>query len=829
MTINWPSLDEVIANPSKYGSFFTRFADRLAGLVRQGRRAEAESDYNLQKSYIYNDIQKANETVYGIMNNGAAADPSHPQYKGAKAQLDYLRKGLVSIFSSSIVSDPIPTLEEIIGKPMKDPQGTQVVDAKGNIISAPTQPLRQTDTDAVNSLQPTNIVSSNLGSGLTLQGLLSDPRIQNDTRMTQWVQGNASLIPKLSSLGYSVTDIVNEAYSWTRKNQSAFPKDMTTTDRAANTSYITNPITQNNPSDTSSDPDPKGSLVKFANSPTVYFVDKEAKTLVPFVSAGAFESYYGENAQEAWDSIEEIEPIDSRISGYVYSKEMVAQDGTMPKIDTSVANIQNRYGKTNSEESNYKAYQTLNGFLNLLKGNATDAGLDVMTLDSILNDSNAIGKYMNALAYGGYTLEDVFKDVKQKQLVKNGDSSLANISVISDSQTRETYANSDAGKSALSNTSLAIPSTIKGLTNTDLLSLNIFQMPDTLFKELVPLLDITSDEFKTAAEEIKTAYYDVLEQQINANTEQSKALADENYNILKENVERTYGIKLENSALDAWDQIQSLDASLSSKGLAGSGIGNETLDKFLRSVRRSDQQTRQTKLDQKSMNEANFYTASASPEQIKALNAEDQAKGLSQDQWRTTKWGLTPSSDVASKLDVNYLMNTYGITQKEAENYRASIIDPNGNYYSTLYGNKMKSLYGNAATGQTGLYQAKKETQQNLLEQKTSEAERQAYYDVTTDPSNTYSNNRPAGAVTDNEYKKAQEISSKINTGTNVNTQNSYTAPAVPAPSAPAVSTQSASGSPDDLVSVKLSDGRIKKMYRSAYEGSYKSQGATLV
>ena len=76
-------------------------------------------------------------------------------------------------------------------------------------------------------------------SNLTLQNLLSDPRVTQDkgvngVTMAQWLQGNASLLPKLASLGYNVQDLINEAYSQTRYNKSAFSGDMTTVNRAQN-------------------------------------------------------------------------------------------------------------------------------------------------------------------------------------------------------------------------------------------------------------------------------------------------------------------------------------------------------------------------------------------------------------------------------------------------------------------------------------------------------------------------------------------------------------------------------------------------------------------
>jgi hypothetical protein len=79
-------------------------------------------------------------------------------------------------------------------------------------------------------------------TNLTISDLLKNPKVQQDkgvngTTMAKWLQGNASLIPKLASLGYTVDDLINEAYAQTRYNRSAFSGDMTTTNRNRNTPY----------------------------------------------------------------------------------------------------------------------------------------------------------------------------------------------------------------------------------------------------------------------------------------------------------------------------------------------------------------------------------------------------------------------------------------------------------------------------------------------------------------------------------------------------------------------------------------------------------------
>jgi len=88
-------------------------------------------------------------------------------------------------------------------------------------------------------------------SSLTLASILNDSRVKadqgvNGTTMTQWLNGNSSLIPQLAAKGYTLDDLVNEAYSQVHNNKSAFSGDMTTTTRANNTpnaNITPNPIT----------------------------------------------------------------------------------------------------------------------------------------------------------------------------------------------------------------------------------------------------------------------------------------------------------------------------------------------------------------------------------------------------------------------------------------------------------------------------------------------------------------------------------------------------------------------------------------------------------
>ena len=86
-------------------------------------------------------------------------------------------------------------------------------------------------------LQTSSVVAP---SKLTIDSLLANVKVQQDlgvngTTIGKWLQGNASLLPKLAQLGYTEQDLINEAYAQTRTNKSAFSGDMTVMPRSQNT------------------------------------------------------------------------------------------------------------------------------------------------------------------------------------------------------------------------------------------------------------------------------------------------------------------------------------------------------------------------------------------------------------------------------------------------------------------------------------------------------------------------------------------------------------------------------------------------------------------
>lgn len=312
-------------------------------------------------------------------------------------------------------------------------------------------------------------------------------------------------------------------------------------------------------------------------------------------------------------------------------------------------------------------------------------------LSTVAADPSIVGFYVNALAYGGYTIGDVVNDMKRRELASQGNTQAQNLKIIDPEVNRTSYQSTAEGQQSVSKASQIIPTfNMQGLLNPDILKYGT-NMPDDLFKTLVPILDNTSQQFKDAVASIKSAYYDLANAQLQANTEQEKAVADYNYSQFKDQLEQKYGIQLSNDATKAWNQINNLEDTFNTRGLSGSGLQNNAIDQTLRDTRVQDQRMRDSKLNEADSTKASYYRSSASAAEIAALTPEEKQK-----------YGLTPSAAVASQYDLATLKAKYpDQTDAQLQAYRNAVLDENGNYRSTLYSNYYKSVATNNTSKDT--------------------------------------------------------------------------------------------------------------------------------
>lgn len=325
----------------------------------------------------------------------------------------------------------------------------------------------------------------------------------------------------------------------------------------------------------------------------------------------------------------------------------------------------------------------------------TVAGLENIVgktfLDNLLKDSSLIAFYVHAIAYGGYRGEDILKDMKRLELASQGNTEAKNLKIIDPEKPRAEYIASDAGKAALAKASTIIPNVNIGkFADSQILSYGL-DIPPELFQTLVPLLDPKSQEFKDATAQVKSLFYDMVSAQLQAETEQEKAVADYNYKEFKQQLEESYGIALSDDATNAWSQIETLGDTYNKGGIQGSGMQSEAIDETLRTARKADQRVRQEKLTKEEAQKAAYYTSSATAGEIAALTPEERVK-----------WGLSPSADPLAKYDLNTLRAMYpNETEDGLKKYRDSVLDEHGNYRSTLYSKYYSDLLKNSTDKKT--------------------------------------------------------------------------------------------------------------------------------
>jgi len=239
-------------------------------------------------------------------------------------------------------------------------------------------------------------------------------------------------------------------------------------------------------------------------------------------------------------------------------------------------------------------------------------------------------------------------------------------------------------------------------------------MPDDLFKVLVPILDPESQEFKDAVEEVKSKYFDLTSASLQATTEQDKAVADYNLQQFKEQLQTNYGIALSDDASKAWTQIETLADTYAANNTAGSGLHNEAVDKTLQATRKADQRLRDERLTKDEQNKAAYYRASATDEEINKLSLEERKK-----------LGLVPSDDIVQKFSIaNLKAKNPAWTDEMVQQAHDAVIDKYGNYRSAIYSKYYDSV---AKTGQTN-----QTTAVNAVTQDALNKENKAYKDYTT-------------------------------------------------------------------------------------------------
>ena len=505
----------------------------------------------------------------------------------------------------------------------------------------------------------------------------------------------------------------------------------------------------------------------YMNDNIVWLVDPTNQTIRPFESERALRNFFDGDVDINSITVmgaEELGPggIFGDAGGgagfqVLSSDYAIQRDGSARQLDYSNSQLSTRYGHAINEELEQTMYSALKGIFNILDGQ----GISGSTLNKIKTNDSQVAFYVSALAYGGYSIGDIYSDIKKREL------GIDDVYPISPTATKADYVSTNEYQDAAGNNKIAPPATI-GSLNSAQLDLPVYQLPDEAFKTLIPILDYDSKEFQDAMDAIETSYYDLLEQQLNASTEQEKAIADYNYQQWKDEVEQNLGIQLSNNALEAWSQIEQSFAQYGQRGIFGSGIQNEDIDSYLRRIRRDDQIMRDQVTSKEDQEKMNYYLSAASSDQIKELvdTNPELAKA----------WGLVPSDDVKAALNLETLKEKYpNAKEEDLAQYISILLDENGNYRSSLYQNQVGSMMdlnpGSASLNtKTGINTAKEQFQYNEALRKSLLEEENAYKEFTT-PDVAFLRNTPDESlykdVTGQNQYKTQDFTSILNKAKN--------------------------------------------------------------
>lgn len=197
-----------------------------------------------------------------------------------------------------------------------------------------------------------------------------------------------------------------------------------------------------------------------------------------------------------------------------------------------------------------------------------------------------------------------------------------------------------------------------------------------------PMLTPGTQEYEAALANVKNQMWDVMEAQVNAKTEQEQQAAQYIWNELVKKTKKDLNINLSGNASQAYSQIQQLANTYNQQNIQGSGLQNESVDQYLRKVRLTDSQNRETERSSEDKANMEYLKRYGTTQQIADFVAKNPQKAQA--------WGLIPSDIVKNTLNRAALMSKFpGMTEEQADAAIATVIDTNGNYYSSINQKKM--------------------------------------------------------------------------------------------------------------------------------------------
>lgn len=177
-------------------------------------------------------------------------------------------------------------------------------------------------------------------------------------------------------------------------------------------------------------------LIKFSGGEegfgpdTYWLVDKKDHTIRPFESNMALDTTFGSDLEEALNKVVVIaQPqvdqsgditdgvlADFSILGPEYA---IKEDGSTKELDFSSHQLKSRYGKPIDEKNENLAIQAVDGLLTHLTKNQSATKVPSAFINKLKNDQRLMAFYISAMAYGDYTLKDIYSDILRRYKESN--------------------------------------------------------------------------------------------------------------------------------------------------------------------------------------------------------------------------------------------------------------------------------------------------------------------------------------------------------------------------------------------------------------------------
>lgn len=172
-------------------------------------------------------------------------------------------------------------------------------------------------------------------------------------------------------------------------------------------------------------------LIKFSSTEegygpdTYWLVDKSNHTIRPFESHMALDAAFGPDLQQALQNTVTVTPpmidgsgdiTDGVLSGFTIlgPEYAIADDGASKHLAFSSHQLKGRYGKQINESAESMAAEVVDGFLGLLKTNDHKTGIPAAFIAQLKSDHQLMAFYISAMAYGDYTLQDIYSDIVRR-------------------------------------------------------------------------------------------------------------------------------------------------------------------------------------------------------------------------------------------------------------------------------------------------------------------------------------------------------------------------------------------------------------------------------